>query len=279
MMRGARWVTVMSIATALFGIATAQTPVQKLEQSGRISFRLNDSPYYIRVGVQCTIPAFQGGIGDQNPICKTLSDLNGDGIALDFRVTVQEIVNTIQSNEQVDFIGTPVGADQVRWTADRVFDPPHCTFIAGGVNTWFKLTRVYADFTMRVSEVSCQPDPYNCFNCNVDLALTPVVDNDPSNDENENFMGFNGLLMQGGDCNTGGPIPTCARTYTVNINIYSGGLSTRGDVNNDCVVDDADLLQVLFAFGTSDPNSDVNRDGVVDDADLLIVLFNFGSSC
>ncbi len=50
-----------------------------------------------------------------------------------------------------------------------------------------------------------------------------------------------------------------------------------GDVNNDDVIDDADLLQVLFAFGSSDPASDVNGDGVVDDADLLIILFNFGA--
>jgi hypothetical protein len=43
-------------------------------------------------------------------------------------------------------------------------------------------------------------------------------------------------------------------------------------------VDDADLLQVLFAFGSSDRSADVNGDGTVDDADLLTVLFNFGSN-
>ena len=50
---------------------------------------------------------------------------------------------------------------------------------------------------------------------------------------------------------------------------------------NGCV-DDADLLQVLFAFGQTGSNLgrvDVNCDGVVDDADLLIVLFHFGSGC
>jgi hypothetical protein len=52
---------------------------------------------------------------------------------------------------------------------------------------------------------------------------------------------------------------------------------TNGDVNGDNVVDDADLLQVLFNFGGSDSASDVNGDSTVDDADLLIVLFNFGS--
>jgi len=49
-----------------------------------------------------------------------------------------------------------------------------------------------------------------------------------------------------------------------------------GDVNGDNVIDDADLLQILFAFGANNPSVDLNGDGVVDDADLLLVLFNFG---
>ncbi len=55
----------------------------------------------------------------------------------------------------------------------------------------------------------------------------------------------------------------------------------EGDVNGDGCVDDADLLTVLFAFGSSGSglSEDVNRDGTVDDADLLIVLFNFGAGC
>jgi hypothetical protein len=57
-------------------------------------------------------------------------------------------------------------------------------------------------------------------------------------------------------------------------------VSLQGDVNGDRVVDDADLLLVLFAFGqTGRRPEDVNGDNVVDDADLLIVLFNFGRSC
>ncbi len=54
---------------------------------------------------------------------------------------------------------------------------------------------------------------------------------------------------------------------------------TAGDLNQDGAIDDADLLQVLFAFGSNDSQADVNRDGVVDDADLLQVLFNFGAGC
>jgi len=53
----------------------------------------------------------------------------------------------------------------------------------------------------------------------------------------------------------------------------------QGDVDGSGCVDDADLLVVLFTFGTSDPDADANGDGTVDDADLLQVLFNFGSGC
>jgi Ca2+-binding EF-hand superfamily protein len=52
---------------------------------------------------------------------------------------------------------------------------------------------------------------------------------------------------------------------------------TLGDVNGDGAIDDADLLAILFAFGSTDPDADLNHDGAVDDADLLIVLFNFGA--
>ncbi len=53
-----------------------------------------------------------------------------------------------------------------------------------------------------------------------------------------------------------------------------------GDTNGDNRIDDIDLLNVLFAFGTAgtEPtrHEDINKDGIVDDADLIIVLFNFG---
>lgn len=55
----------------------------------------------------------------------------------------------------------------------------------------------------------------------------------------------------------------------------------RGDTDFNSCVDDADLLAVLFAFGTTgrDLLEDLNQDEVVDDADLLIVLFEFGQGC
>jgi hypothetical protein len=54
-----------------------------------------------------------------------------------------------------------------------------------------------------------------------------------------------------------------------------------GDINGDRIVDDSDLLEVLFAFGARGNNlpADVTGDGVVDDGDLIVVLFNFGNGC
>lgn len=58
------------------------------------------------------------------------------------------------------------------------------------------------------------------------------------------------------------------------------GCPVRGDVNRDGRVDDADLLALLFAFGSVGYRSeDVNWDGMIDDADLLELLFNFGGGC
>ena len=263
---------------ALTSAATAQTLVDRLIQTGKMSFRLNNSEYYIRIGDQCTIPAAGGGLGDQNPICVELQDLNGDGIALDFQITINQMVNTIQSNETVTFYGTPVGGNQVRWQGSHTFDPPACAFIGGSVNQWFQLNEVYGDFTMEIREVSsCSPDPYGCILCGVDQMLATPAINPP--DENVNYLGFNGVVrLAGNSCDTGGPLRACARTYSINAVAYSGGLRPRGDVNDDCTIDDADLLIVLFNFGGSG-SGDVNRDGVVDDADLLVVLFNFGASC
>ncbi len=275
MARKAKWLGIISVATALLGVAIAQTPVDKLELTGKMSFRLNDSPYYIRLGVACDIPAFEGGIGDQQPLCITFADLNNDGIALDFQLTINQMVNSIQSTETVTWIAQVLSSNQVRWTTQRTFSPPHCTVITiSGTDYIFQMDEIYGQFQLEITEGSCAPDPYNCFGCGVDLSLAPFGGADA------NYMGFNGRAMLGGTCDSG-PVPACARAYDLQINAYSGGLSSQGDVNGDCVVDDADLLAVLFAFGQSGSGlaEDINRDGTVDDADLLIVLFNFGNSC
>jgi hypothetical protein len=79
------------------------------------------------------------------------------------------------------------------------------------------------------------------------------------------------------------PLPngSTPNAYGFDIFNFTSGFGpdpSKGDVNLDGIVDDADLLAILFAFGSSNAAVDVNSDGVVDDADLLTVLFNFGSS-
>lgn len=66
-----------------------------------------------------------------------------------------------------------------------------------------------------------------------------------------------------------------AITLTPNVQL-DWNFETLGDVNGDDVIDDSDLLMILFDFGTHRFLSDLNGDGTVDDGDLLIVLFNFG---
>jgi len=51
-----------------------------------------------------------------------------------------------------------------------------------------------------------------------------------------------------------------------------------GDLNGDNLVDDADLLIILLAFGEYNFDYDLTGDGYVDDADLMVVLFNFGAT-
>ncbi|MDW8051555.1 MAG: hypothetical protein RMJ83_03635 [Armatimonadota bacterium] len=53
--------------------------------------------------------------------------------------------------------------------------------------------------------------------------------------------------------------------------------TTLGDLNEDDRINNADLLTVLFAFGSNDFSADANGDGTVNNADLLLVLFNFGA--
>ncbi|MDW8105857.1 MAG: hypothetical protein RMK45_00090 [Armatimonadota bacterium] len=57
----------------------------------------------------------------------------------------------------------------------------------------------------------------------------------------------------------------------------------EGDTNGDGCINNTDLLNVLFAFGTPGTgytrHEDINKDGIVNNADLLTVLLNFGHGC
>ncbi len=56
------------------------------------------------------------------------------------------------------------------------------------------------------------------------------------------------------------------------ITVTAIGVANPSDINGDGVVDVLDLLAVLAAWGTDDPDADVNDDGIVDVLDLLQVL-------
>ena len=51
------------------------------------------------------------------------------------------------------------------------------------------------------------------------------------------------------------------------------------DLNDDCIVDTADLGLLLSVFGSNDPLGDLNGDDAVDTADLGLLLNRFGDSC
>ncbi len=95
-----------------------------------------------------------------------------------------------------------------------------------------------------------------------------------------NFTTYTSIM--GGTVDIAVRAPTSLRRTIrgVSLNSDVSGLVfdlVNGDLNRDNVIDDADLLIVLFNFGANNPEVDLNGDGVVDDADLLIVLFNFGA--
>ena len=79
------------------------------------------------------------------------------------------------------------------------------------------------------------------------------------------------------------PLPdgSTPNAYGFDIFNFTSGVGpdpSQGDVNLDGIVDDGDVLAILFALNSNNPALDVNSDGIVDDADLLTAIFNFGSS-
>ena len=61
--------------------------------------------------------------------------------------------------------------------------------------------------------------------------------------------------------------------------VVFGRCTLPGNLNNDIVVDTADLGILIAQFGTAGPEADLNNDGVVDTADLGILIGAFGSTC
>ncbi len=140
--------------------------------------------------------------------------------------------------------------------------------------------------------VTAGGNPYDLFWTGIKFVGCPSPGNFPGMitaagpDFNADFFWWQGDQNCGGTAGTG--------FYFFNGNprasfyIKVTGAATREDaivpnpdIDGSGCVDDADLLAVLFAFGSTGSGlaEDVNCDGTVDDADLLAVLFNFGNGC
>jgi hypothetical protein len=65
---------------------------------------------------------------------------------------------------------------------------------------------------------------------------------------------------------------------TFNITVRQPEPQCVGDVNGDGVTDISDLLDLLAAYGTTDPTYDLEPDGIVDVSDLLLLLGDYGCS-
>ncbi len=63
---------------------------------------------------------------------------------------------------------------------------------------------------------------------------------------------------------------------TFNITVRAPEPQCTGDVTGDGVTDVTDLLELLAAYGSADPNYDLVPDGIVDVTDLLHLLGDFG---
>ena len=78
------------------------------------------------------------------------------------------------------------------------------------------------------------------------------------------IIGFHSLTFQ----------PCCFREIT--FIVPPSGTTVRGDLNDDGIVNAADLAMLLAEWGSSNGSADINGDGVVNAADLAIMLANWG---
>ena len=249
---------------ALIGASHAQSLADRLRDAGSVSFRINNADYAVNVnlGQGCVVTFASGTTGAQTGFV-----INFEPGTLNFTTTLNQIVNTIASNEPVRFVAT-VSGNRVTWTAQNISQPV-CTIITiEGTGYPFRIDSIYGTIAVDLEEIQCTSDPLGLLNRVVTIQLNNVTATSE--------VGFTGFVT---DAVCTPLIPACARAFNLQLASY-GGARLEGDVDCNGCVDDADLLQVLFAFGTSGSNpADVNGDSLVDDADLLIVLFNFGAGC
>jgi len=244
-------------AIALTGAAYAQL-TDKVERGGDFSIRITDGSYTLSGGIN--------GSGSFRSSAYRFPFLPNEG--LDWQLRVRDLINAIGSDYMLRFRTTILPNGDIQWDMDAT--PNECTTIRlSGQDYPFLLKRIWARFTMRPTAIDCQTDPHG------QLGRAVTVQLDSVGGDEGNYLRLEGYFLV---CEENAPFFTQGVVNSLVVRGYAGGLpKSLGNVNNDCIVDDADLLAVLFNFGGSDAATDTNSDGIVDDADLLTVLFNFGT--
>ncbi|BCW96962.1 MAG: hypothetical protein WHS44_05670 [Fimbriimonadales bacterium] len=251
------------VSAATVAIATAQI-AQQLQNGGDFAFKFNGADYIISGAAN-----FQESFNQRPAILLAFSDLNNDGVALDILLDLRPFANI---DRQVPLYAQVISDDGntaiVRWSGTD--NPNICVEVSDdGFSANIKIFEVSGVLTGRVQRVACGADPYNTLGRNTHLEILK------EGDDTINNLRVRAYLF----CVENPFTVITVDVFNIRWAGSGGGLSRAiGNVNGDCTIDDADLLQVLFNFGTADAASDTNGDGTVDDADLLTVLFNFGQS-
>jgi len=260
-----RKVLAFGLLSALVALANAQI-VSNLEQGGKLYWKFNGGRYDITGAL-----TLNGDIDASAPLEFPLQDLNNDGRKLDVLLDLEELGLGI--DYVLPLIGTVVSETPneaiIRWAAD--VNPNVCVNVnISGTQVQVLITELAGALQARVTPIQCQNNPYDA-----DWQEVTLQFEDNGGDAN-NFLSVKGYLF----CFQNPGTFATAIIDTMDWEAYGGGFTgVFGNVNGDNIVDDADLLQVLFNFGSDDAATDTNGDGIVDDADLLQVLFNFGASC
>jgi hypothetical protein len=242
--------------------------VTNLEQGGKIFWKFNSGQYNITGAL-----TLNGDIDASDPIEFPLQDLNNDGRKLDVELRIQDLFPNLGINYTLNLIGTVVSETAneaiIRWAADA--NPDQCIWVSiEGTQVQVLITRLAGALQARITPIECQNNPYDANWQEVTLQF------EENGGDANNFLRVEGYLL----CIQNRATFATAIIDTMDWEAYGGGFTgVFGNVNGDNIVDDADLLQVLFNFGSDDAATDTNGDGIVDDADLLTVLFNFGASC
>jgi hypothetical protein len=262
-----RKVLALGLVSALTALANAQI-VTNLEQGGKLFWKFNSGQYNITGAL-----TLNGDIDASDPIEFPLQDLNNDGRKLDIELRVQDLFPDLGINYTLNLIGTVVSENAneaiIRWAAD--VNPNLCVDVnISGTQVGVRITRLAGTLQARITPIACQNNPYDANWQKVTLQF------EENGGDANNSLSVEGYLF----CFQNPGTFATAIVNTMDWEAYGGGFTgVFGNVNGDNIVDDADLLQVLFNFGSNDAATDTNGDGIVDDADLLTVLFNFGASC